>query len=406
MIPVETHVERILASIAMLPVVTVPLAEAHGCVLAQDADSAVDLPGFSNSSMDGYAVRSSDVSDASAVLPVPLPVDGDIAAGDTSRHQLQPGRSLRIMTGAPMPQGADCVVPVEETDGGTRTVHIRKPSQPGRFVREKAEDVRAGQTVITAGTVLAARHLGVLAASGRDTVPVHPRATVALLSTGDELVPPGTLPGFGQVVDANAVMLAALVRDVGARPLILPPVGDDEEDVTRVLDGAAEAADVIVTTGGVSMGAYDAVKAALVRRGGVEFVQVAMQPGKPQGFGTLGSVPIFTLPGNPVSALVSFLVFVVPALRRMSGLEGNGLVTVAVRAAHDWTSPQGRRQFARVRLEGDSPGLLAHLSGHQGSHVLGGLGNADALAVVPEQVTQVRAGDHLSCLLLDGRAVR
>jgi molybdopterin molybdotransferase len=398
-ITVEQHLNRILGTVRRLPGIDIGLLDAHGCVLAADVASDVDLPGFPNSAMDGYVVRAADVAGASEDTPAHLPVVGDIAAGNTKALSLAPGQSMRIMTGAPVPRGADAVVMVELTDGGLAKVAIRQEVAPGQHVRDVGEDVRTGDVVLPAGVLLGARQIGLLAAVGVDRVHVVPKPRVVVLSTGDELIEPGNRPGFGQVVDSNSVMLTAALRELGVVPFRVPKVRDDARLFRETLERELLRADAVITTGGVSAGAYDTVKEVLSRVGTMSFDQVAMQPGKPQGFGVLGDdeTPVFTLPGNPVSAMVSFEVFVKPALRRMAGRPDHELELVDATAAHDWTSPDGRTQFARVRLRRNGDGPTVALVGHQGSHVLGGLASANALAVVPADVTHVAAGDVLRC---------
>lgn len=416
-ISVEQHRRRILATVGVGPVVDVPVTAAHGCVLARDVAALVPLPGFDNSAMDGYVVRSADVAGlpvaaglhlddgGRAADPLRLPVLGDIAAGERRRLQLEPGHAFRIMTGAPLPVDGDLVVPVELTDGGEQLVTLYASQDPGRHIRRAGEDVRPGDVVLRAGTRLGARQLAIAAAVGLATVPVHRRPRVVCLSTGDELVPPGTVPGFGQVVDSNGLMLAAALQEAGFEARAGAVVRDTPQAVLGALREHVEEADAIVTTGGVSMGAYDAVKAALSSLGTVQFDRVAMQPGKPQGFGTLGArqVPLFALPGNPVSALVSLEVFVVPALRQLAG---GGAAEVAARRARvvdGWSSPGGRTQFVRVLLDDDGGAPTIRSAGGQGSHVLQALADADALAVVPADVTRVEPGDVLDYRPLAGQ---
>ncbi len=401
MIPVEEHLSRILATARRLEPRELPLAEAGGCVLAEDVTSPVALPGFTNSAMDGYAVRSADVAGATEESPVVLPVAGDIAAGNTEHLTLPEGGTLRIMTGAPMPDGADAVVPVEATDGGVERVRIRAAAPPHQHVRPVGDDLQVGDPVLSAGILLGARQLAVLAAVGRGRVRVVPRPRVGVISTGDELVEPGTVPGFGQVVDSNSLMVAAALAELGAQVRPIRRVRDETGTFAQVIAEEAAACDAVITTGGVSMGAYDTVKEVLDGGGEVRFDTVAMQPGKPQGFGTLdgGRCLVFTLPGNPVSTLVSFEVFVAPALRVLAGRPSEVATFEAV-AEHGWRVPAGKVQFARVRLRRDGDGWSAALAGGQGSHVLGGLAAANALAVIPAETAEVHAGDRVQCRAL------
>lgn len=403
MITVEQHLERILGVVRRLPARTVDLMEAQGRVLAADMVAAVDLPGFTNSAMDGYAVRSSELAGASERSPVLMPVRGDIAAGNTASVELETGTVMRIMTGAPLPQGADAVVPVELTDGGTQEVSIRLAPEVGEHLRERGGDVRAGEPILRAGVRLSPGRLALVAASGHSTVSAVRRPRVVVISTGDELVGPGEPLRFGQIADSNSVMTCALARAAGAEARQVGGVRDDAAQLSAVLDAQLTDADAIVTTGGVSMGAYDTVKEVLSRVGTMRFDKVAMRPGMPQGFGVLGEqrVPVFTLPGNPVSALVSFQVFVAPALSVMAGAgrgRAAGRLRVSARAGGSWPSVAGKTEFARVLLEDG----VARLAGGQGSHMLGALAGANALAVVPPEVSEVRQGDVLDCLPLLG----
>lgn len=399
-ISVEQHLERILATVQRLPPSRMNLLDAQGCVLAEDIVSLVDLPGFDNSAMDGYAVRLADLEAPEAGTPPVMDVVGDIAAGDTRELTLPAGRVYRIMTGAPMPQGADAVVPVEDTDGGEDLVRVDVLPPPGRHIRRQGEDIHVGDVVARSGTRLGPRQIAVIAAAGHGDVVVIPPPRVVVLSTGDELVNPGQIPGLGQVVDSNSVMLVSAVREMGAVPFRVSGVKDDVETLLSTLQSQLLRADAVVTTGGVSMGAFDVVKEGLSRLGTVQFDQVAMQPGKPQGFGVIGKseTPVFTLPGNPVSALVSFEAFVAPALRVMAGRPAReeGLVRAVVSSG--WSSPRGKVQYARVHLSRTPSRHTVRLAGAQGSHVLGGLAGANALAVIPADVSQVSVGDVVSCL--------
>ena len=403
MISVEQHLDRILSTVRVIRPFELGVLDAQGCVLAEDVTARAPLPGFTNSAMDGYAVHAADVAAATESDPVVLPVVNDIAAGNTNALSLAEGQTMRIMTGAPLPRGADAVVPVESTDAGVVRVAIRQPVKVGQHVREAGEDVEAGDVVLRRGTLLGPGQIALLAASGVARLKVVPRPRVVVISTGDELVEVGRQPGFGQVVDSNSVMLTAAVTAVGATPFRVGGVRDDARELMETLEGQLVRADAIITTGGVSMGAYDTVKEVLSRVGTVQFDKVAMRPGMPQGFGLLGEeqVPVFTLPGNPVSALVSFHVFVAPALRAMAGRPEPSYPPgyVAAVAAEPMVSVPGKMEFLRVVLDDDR----ARLAGGQGSHMLGSLAAADALAVIPEDVTQVREGDELECLPLLGR---
>ena len=399
MITVEEHFSRIVGTVRRLPSIGLNLLDAQGCVLAQDVTSEVALPGFTNSAMDGYAVHAADVAAATERTPVRLPVVHDIAAGNTQALSLAPGQTMRIMTGAPMPHGADAVIPVERTDGGLANVTVLASVPVGHSVRHAGEDVGAGDLVMRAGTRLGPRQIALIAAVGVGQVQVTPKPRVVVISTGDELIEAGTRPGFGQVVDSNGLMLTAAVRALDCIPFRVGCVRDDARTFLSTIESQLLRADAVITTGGVSMGAYDTVKEVLSRVGTMRFDKVAMQPGMPQGFGVLGEdeVPVFTLPGNPVSAMVSFEVFVAPALRLMAGRARHETALVKAVASDDWNAPAGKIQFARVVLSHNGSGYTAAIAGMQGSHALGSMAGANALAVIPAGVTSIRAGDQVLC---------
>lgn len=399
---VEEHQRVVLGDTKPLPAESTSLLDADDLVLAESVTAGWPLPSFDNSSMDGYAVRAIDVVGASETSVVRLPVRGDIAAGQEAAERLEPGNAVRIMTGAPIPQGADAVVPVEWTDAATDVVAITLAPDVGAHIRLRGEDVAAGQVVLDPGTPINARVIAMLAAVGVAGIPVHRRPRVAVISTGDELVDPGVEPGAGQIVDSNSYMLTAAVREAGAHAVRVGPVRDDESELERVLVEQAELSDLILTSGGVSMGAYDTVKAVLTRMGGVEFVKVAMQPGMPQGSGFVGATPIVTLPGNPVSSFVSFEVFVRPLIRRMLGHAQLDRPRLHAICARQFASPIGKTQFARVRLHVHDGLTMAEPEGGQGSHIIGGLARADGLAVIPEQVGRVAPSDELIVMDLRG----
>jgi len=399
MITVQEHLSRIVETVQRLPPIDLDLLDAQGCVLAQDVTSEVALPGFRNSAMDGYAVHASDLLTASLTAPLTLPVVHDIPAGSTQALSLARGQSMRIMTGAPMPEGADAIVPVESTDGGLSTVTVSASVSVGRHVREAGEDVAPGDLIMGNGTRLEPRQIALLAAVGTGEVRVTPKPRVVVISTGDELIEPGIRPGFGQVVDSNGLMLVAAVRALDCVPFRVGCVRDEAQTFRATIQEQLLRADAVITTGGVSMGAYDTVKEVLSRVGTMRFDKVAMQPGMPQGFGVLGEdeIPVFTLPGNPVSAMVSFEVFVAPALRLMAGRSQDETAMVTAVAVDDWTAPAGKVQFARVVLSQAGSGHTVAIAGLQGSHALGSLAGANALAVIPADVTSVRAGDQVRC---------
>ena len=402
---VDAHLESVLASISPLSPIELTLQDAHGCVLAEDVAASFPLPPFDNSAMDGYAVRAADVAAASESSPVTLHVVGDVAAGSSGAYSVQPGLCVRIMTGAPMPSGADAVVPVEATDGGVAQVVIRKAAEPGAFVRRTGEDAPAGAPVLMAGTHLGATQIGLLAAVGRDRVSARPRPRVVVLSTGNELVDAGIALSYGKIPDANSLLLTTAAREAGGIAFRVGIVPDDPRQLLDTLEDQLIRADVVVTSGGVSVGAYDVVKEAINRIGEVRFDRVAMQPGMPQAFGVIGPerTPFFGLPGNPVSAYVSFEVFVRPALRRMLGVEPINRPVVRARLTGPLTSPPGKRSFARAQLSVTGGTYSATPIGGSGSHLIASLAGANCFVVVPEKVTELEAGATVSVMLLERR---
>jgi molybdopterin molybdotransferase len=400
---VDEHLDAVLGRVVPLPPFEQPLMDALGLVLCEDVVSPVSLPGFDNSAMDGYAVRAADLAGASAEQPVTLPVTGEIAAGRSEPIVVTQGMAVRIMTGAPVPRGADAVVPVEWTDGGTASVRVVRQPPVGNSVRRAGEDLVAGVKVLDRDTVLGPRQLALLAAVGRSRVTVRPRPRVVVVSTGAELREPGTRLSEGQIYDSNSYTLAAAARQSGAVVYRVGIVDDDPKQIMDTLSDQLVRADLVITSGGVSKGAYDVVKEVLTKLGTVDFPEVAMQPGKPQGFGVMGEdeIPIFTLPGNPVSAYVSFEVFVRPALRKLMGAVPYLRQPVTGVVLDGFSSPAGRRQYVRAAATSGDDGWTAHTVGGHGSHLLGGLSRSNALIVVPEDVTSVRAGDRGELLLLD-----
>ncbi|RKS72171.1 molybdopterin molybdochelatase [Actinomadura pelletieri DSM 43383] len=397
---VDEHLADILGSVAVLPPLDLALLEAQGAVLAEPVSAPVPLPPFDNSAMDGYAVVAADIAAATEADPVALPVVGDIAAGDTGVSAIRPGLTARIMTGAPLPVGADAVIPVEWTDGGNATVLISRSAPPGHYIRRAGEDVSAGQIVVPAGTRLAAPQLGMIAAVGRSRVTVRPRPRVVVVATGDELREPGEPLAPGQIWESNAYMLTAAVVEAGGVGYRQATVEDEPGRVMEMLEDQLARADAIVTTGGVSMGTRDVVKEVLSGTGTVGFHKVRMRPGKPQGFGLLEGTPVFTLPGNPVSAYVSFQVFVRPALRAMQGLPPEPLPKVRAVLAEDVKSPSGLRHYLRGELSFSDGSYTVTAAGTQGSHQLGSLASANALIEVPEDVETVPAGSHVEVMRL------
>jgi molybdopterin molybdotransferase len=394
---VEEHQAVVAALLPPLPEEGIALAAAHGRVLARDVAAPVALPGFDNSAMDGYAARWAEVAGA-AQAAVRLPVAEDIPAGRTDVVPLAPGTVQRIMTGAPIPPGADVVVPVELTDGGIDVVEIRDAPPVGSHLRAAGEDIAQGTVALQAGSPLGAAQLGLAAAVGITTLPVRRKPRVLVLSTGSELVAPGQPLLPGQIYESNSRLLVAAVEDAGGEARRLHFVPDDVEQFLGTVRAEVASADLLITSGGVSAGAYEVVKDAFRELGTVEFVKVPMQPGGPQGAGTVDGVPVVTLPGNPVSAFVSFEVFVRPALRRALGYTSPDRLHVPARLTGALRSPAGRRQFLRGRYEG---GQVSQVGG-PGSHLVAHLARANCLVVVPEGVTELPAGADVDVVLIEG----
>jgi molybdopterin molybdotransferase len=403
---VEEHLERVLAGVRPLEPVAQPLLDSLGLACAEDVVATMSLPSFDNSAMDGYAVRLADVATATADQPVTLPVTGEIGAGQASLRSLEPGTAAKIMTGAPIPDGADVVVPYEWTDRGTAEVRIDQAPEPGQHVRPAGDDVAEGDLLLKEGTVLRPRQLGLLASVGRATVLARPRPRVAVLSTGSELRAPGTELGHDSIYDGNSYLLSAAISRAGAVPHRVGIVPDEPGAFLKTLHDQLPGADLVVTSGGVSQGDYDVVKEAL-RQEGVWFGPVAMQPGKPQGFGLVGDgppetqVPIITVPGNSVSAYVSFEMFVLPAIRTLMGLAPVSRPLRDARLTRGMTSPAGRRQFMRGQAGVDAQGRYVEPVGGPGSHLIGALAEANCLIVVPEEATALGQGDRVQVLMLD-----
>ncbi len=391
---VDEHQQVVAGLIVPRSPMAVPTADAVGLVLAADVVAPLSLPVFDNSAMDGYAVRADDVAGARADAPVNLPVAEDIPAGRTDVLILEPGTAHRIMTGAPLPAGADAVIPVEQTDAGTQTVAIGSVPRPGQHIRRAGEDVASGVTVLAAGEVLSPAALGLAAALGLGELTVTPRQRVLVVSTGAELVAAGTPLRPGQIYESNAVMLAAAAREAGAEVVGSHTCGDDVAELLAILDSYAGAADVVITSGGVSAGAYEVVKDAFAGGQDVEFVKVAMQPGMPQGCGVLtDGRALITLPGNPVSALVSFEVFLRPALRAAMGHSDYHRPMRTAVLDEAITSPRGKRQFRRGVYDPETATVTSY--GPPASHHLRWLAAADCLLDIGEDVTELAAGQQV-----------
>lgn len=395
LLTVEDYAAELLGLVApdARPAEVLPVAEAAGRVLAAPVASTVDIPGFDNSAMDGYAIRYADAGS----VPVRLPVVGEVAAGSAADPPAGPGECLRIMTGAPLPGFADTVVALEQTDGGTEVVEVRvAPAGPGQHVRRAGDDVAAGDVIAQPGDELNPGLVGAVAAVGVGRVAVWPRPVVAVAATGDELVVAGSAPlRRGQLYESNSLVLVASLRRDGAVPLTGDPVGDRPEALVAWLDEATDGADLVVLTGGASVGAHDVVRDVLTEAGGT-FRHVRMQPGRPQGWAVWRGVPVVSLPGNPLSAALSYEVFVRPMLDRILGRRPPRWYPAVAGSA--WRSPLGKRQLVPVRLSADEDGRLVAVPAHtrgSASHMVTSLGAADGFVMVPEAVAEVTPGDPL-----------
>lgn len=392
---VDEALERILARVERLPSEPIALLDALGRTLTADAAADRDVPPFRNSAMDGYAVRGADV----ATAPARLLVTGDIAAGAIPRRSVGAGEAMRIMTGAPMPDGADTVVRVEDTDNRTDTVTVTVPTKTGTSVRAAGEDLKAGETILRAGTVLRAAEIGVLAALGQGSVAVVKNPRVAVLSTGDELVELDEPLGPGRIRDANRYSLSAAVLAVGATALPLGIVRDTADDLRRALRDAASRADVIVTSGGVSVGDHDHVKPVVDELGAMDFWSIAIRPGRPLAFGAIDGRLIFGLPGNPVSALLGFELFVRPALLKMAGRARLHRPRVTARLDDPLDTPPGLRFFARGIY--DPATSTVRTTGPQGSGILRSMALANCFIDIPDTVHHVDRGADVTVIRTD-----
>ncbi len=408
MLSVAEARSAILEQFTSLEPETVSLLDALERVLAERIAADIDLPPFANSSMDGYAVRAADLAGATRERPARLSVVADVAAGHPIDAVIEPGMAARITTGAPLPPGADAVVPVEATDDPERGTSSLRPEiaifqefKRGSFVRQSGQDVRRGQPVLEPGTLIRPPEVAMLAAVGRGSVKVVRRPRVAIFATGDELVSPEQRPGPGQIRNVNEVGTAALVARYGGVPVMLGIARDDVSDTRERFEAAlAQRADVIVASAGVSVGAHDVVKDVVRAYGEIALWRVRMRPGKPLAFGNYKGTPFFGLPGNPVSALLTFEQFVRPALLKMSGRARWDKPIVQVTLLETVTS-DGRETYARAWVERDGAGYAARLSGGQGSNILSALTGANALVIVPDGVTQLEAGSRASAQMLN-----
>lgn len=393
-ISIDEAWQRVADALSPLAAERLPIGEAVGLVLAEDVASTVNMPPFPASAMDGYAVVASDTAAARRVV-------GEQSAGPDRYLRVEPGTAARIMTGAPLPQGADAVVPVEHTREEDGLVIIDGPVAPGAYVRPVGQDLKEGEPLLARGTVLGAAEIGLLATVGRVRVAVHPRPIAAVMATGDELVPPDQVPGPGQIRDSNSDALLAAVALAGATPIHLGRIGDDESALRRALLEGAERANLVMTSGGVSMGTRDLIKPLLAELGTVHFGRLAAKPGKPMTFATVRGVPFFGLPGFPVSSLVMFELFVRPALRLLAGHQQLFRPEVTVHLAHDVRHEPDRTEFQRAVVTARDGAYWAETTGVQASGRLKSLVGANALLRLPAGRGDFAQGESVTALWID-----
>ena len=401
MLSVEAARERILDAVAPLEAEETLILEALGRVLAEDVRAEANVPPHDNSAMDGYAVRISDLESSPDRHPR-LRVIGELPAGQVWPGQVAAGEALRIMTGAPAPAGADSVVRFEDTQSDGQWVVIQRIPSRGANVRYAGEDIRQGQIVLHQGQPLRPQEVGMLASMGHERVRVHRRPRVTVLATGDEVIAIDAPLAPGKIRNINSYSNAAQITEAGGEPLVLEIAPDQEDSLAQRLQRALDlGADMIVTSGGVSVGDFDLVKHVLSTEGNIDFWWVNMKPGKPMAFGTIGGVPLLALPGNPVAAMISFMLFGRPAVRKMLGYTSWDIPAVEARLREAISRKDGRRHYLRVRLMETDEGLEAELTGDQGSGILMSMVAADGLAVIPEDRHHLEAGTTVQVLLFD-----
>ena len=405
MLSVEEARDRVLALVKALPPERVPILDALGCVLAEDVRADRDVPPLDNSAMDGYAVRGADLVAPNATGDgLRLRVVANLPAGQVLARPVGRGEAVRIMTGAPVPPGADTIVRFEDTQAGDGWVEVLRAPRPGANVRLAGEDVREGEVVLSAGTPLRPQEIGMLASVGRPMALVHRRPRVAILATGDEVAEIDVAPRPGQIRNINSYSVAAQVREAGGVPILLGVAADRAGELSaRIRAGLEAGADLLVTSGGVSVGDFDLVKQVLAAEGRIDFWWVNMKPGKPMAFGTISNVPVLALPGNPVASMISFGLFGRPAVLKMMGHTDWRWPSVRARLRDAIRRKDGRRHYLRVSLEPTPDGLEAVLTGDQGSGILTSMVQADGLAVIPEESDHLPAGSEVEVLLFGGR---
>jgi molybdopterin molybdotransferase len=399
LISVDEARARVLDAVTPLAPLHLALTEAHGCVSAEAVVARESLPAFASSAMDGFAVRAVDVAEARPDRPAELKIVGRALIGHRPDATVGGGEAMAIATGAPIPPGADAVVPVENADVQGEIVRLVEAATPGRHVRPVGEDVTEGTVLVERGKRLGGPELGLLANAGHPTPLVHPRPRVIVLSTGDELIAPTETPDFGRVRDSNAYTLFGALRESGAIPVLAGIVPDDPESLKQTVLDFLIQADAFISSGGVSVGERDVVKGAFFRRGDIDFYRVAMQPGMPQGFGHIEGKPYFGLPGNPVSVFVSFELFVRPAMLKMMGRTQLHRPEVTARLATDVSGPAGKMQYARVVIERGGDGWVATPTGGRGSNLISTVARANGLAMIPPGTATAPAGSQVRVMV-------
>jgi molybdopterin molybdotransferase len=402
MISVEEALIRMLKTISPLPTMKVPLAESYGLVLAEDIVAHEDMPPFANSAMDGFALKSQD-SFQHDQHPPRLRMIGEVAAGYVTQQIVEPGTAMRIMTGAAVPEGADAVIQVELTkqaDEHGTLVDIMAEVAPGNNIRPAGEDIRSGQTVLTRGTEIGPWEIGILAMVGCAQVPVIRQARVAILGTGDEIVDVDQELQPGQIRNSNSYLLEAAVRRAGAEPIRLGVARDTIESLREKFAQAVNS-DLIITSGGVSVGNFDLVKNILAEQGEIEFWRVNMRPGKPVAFGQIDGIPMIGLPGNPVSTAVTFELFAQPVIRKMQGHQRLVKPQVEVIVKDGVEGRASRRHYVRAHVEWSQGRFIAHTTGNQGSHIMTSLRNANALLIIPGNSAAIPPGGTTKAMMLD-----
>jgi molybdopterin molybdotransferase len=402
MITVEEALERILTEVTPLNTIQIPLADTLGMVLAQDIVAQEDIPPFANSAMDGFALLSKESQPQEGKIPR-LQVTGSIAAGSLAGHALEPGTAMRITTGAPVPPGADAIIPVELTrsDGPDSSwVEILQEVPPGNYIRPAGEDMQQGQTVLTRGTEMRAWEIGILATLGWATVPVVRRAHVAIVGTGNEIIAIDQPLRPGKIRDTNSYLLEGVIRTAGAEAYRLGVARDTVESLREKFN-AAKQYDLLITSGGVSVGDFDLVKDIMAEKGHINFWRINMRPGKPVAFGQIDGIPLLGLPGNPVSSAVTFELFGRPLIRKLQGHHRLHKPQIEVVVTDGIPNRTPRRHYVRAHVIWQHDHFVAHTTGNQDSHIMTSLLNANALVIVPEGGTEVYPGAKLKAIMLD-----